>query len=51
LAGRAVGLVHAVMAKRRRETSEEAENEPAVITSPHFGITNDCDEQPLVRAA
>ena len=51
LAGRAVGLVHAVMAKRCRGTREEAEDEPAVITSPHFSVADCRDEQPSIRAA
>jgi hypothetical protein len=51
LVGRAVGLIRAVMAKRRCKTREEADDEPSVITSPHFRVVDCRDEQPAVRAA
>jgi GT2 family glycosyltransferase len=51
LAGRAVGVIHAVMAKRRVKTCEEANDVPAVITSPRFRVVDECDERPSMRAA
>jgi GT2 family glycosyltransferase len=51
LAGRAVGLVHAAMAKPRSKTREEADDEPAVITSPRFNVVDCRDVQSSSRAA
>jgi hypothetical protein len=50
LAGRAVGAIHAVTAKRRSKTSE-ADDGPSVISSPHFRVVGCRDEESSVRAA
>ena len=50
LAGRAVGVIHAVMAKRRSKTCEEADDEPAIISSPHFGVARPVGEEQIASA-
>jgi hypothetical protein len=51
LAGRAVGMICAAMAKRRQNASEAAIDEPSVITAPCFATATCRDEQRSARAA
>jgi len=52
LLGRAVGAIHAAIAKRRSQTrAAEGDDGPSVIASPHFGVIERHDEQSLRRAA
>jgi hypothetical protein len=51
LAGRAVGLMCAALGKRRPKPPEEADDEPSVISSPHFRVVDCRDNEPSNRAA
>jgi GT2 family glycosyltransferase len=51
LAGRAVGLIHALVAKRSPQPSEAVDDDRLVITSPRLMAVSCGDEQPLARAA
>jgi GT2 family glycosyltransferase len=51
LAGRAVGLIHAVMANRRSTPSEAVDDEPSVIASPRLAIATCREERRSARAA